>query len=113
MPTLFSKIISKEIPATILHEDDDCIAFADIHPQAPVHLLIVPRKEIATVNDVQREDAELIGKLFLVAKSLAKKFGVDETGYRLVINCNDDGGQTVKHLHIHLLGGRKLGWPPG
>lgn len=111
--TIFSKIIKKEIPADIVYEDNEILAFKDIAPQAPVHILIIPKKEIPTANDIEEEDQSLIGKMFLVAKQLAKKFGIAESGYRLVINCNKDAGQAVFHLHLHLLGGRKFTWPPG
>ncbi|MEJ5287399.1 MAG: Bis(5'-nucleosyl)-tetraphosphatase (asymmetrical) [Candidatus Kapaibacterium sp.] len=111
--TIFGKIIRREIPADIVYEDEEVLAFKDIAPQAPIHILIIPKKEIPTANDIQEEDAPLIGKLFIVAKKLAKEFGVDESGYRLVINCNKDAGQAVYHLHLHLLGGRKFTWPPG
>lgn len=111
--TIFGKIIRKEIPAEIVYEDEEVLAFKDIAPQAPIHILIIPKKEIPTANDIEETDAPLIGKLFLVAKKLAKEFGIDESGYRLVINCNKDAGQAVYHLHLHLLGGRKFSWPPG
>jgi histidine triad (HIT) family protein len=111
--TIFGKIIKKEIPAEIVYEDDEVLAFKDIAPQAPVHILIIPKKEIPTSNDIADEDAPLIGKLFVVAKKLARDFGVADSGYRLVINCNKDAGQAVYHLHLHLLGGRKFAWPPG
>ena len=97
------------MPATIVYEDDDVIAFVPLRLQAPVHLLIVPKKEIHTINDVTDEDALVLGKLFLVAKKLAKEKGISETGYRLSININEDAGQSVFHLHMHLLGGQKLG----
>ncbi|MBU6153956.1 MAG: histidine triad nucleotide-binding protein [Bdellovibrionales bacterium] len=113
MPTLFTKIINREIPAKIVFETDSVIAFQDIHPQAPHHVLIVPKKEIPTINDLDRESAPLIGELFLAAKELAAKLGVSESGYRVVMNCNKDGGQTVFHLHLHFLAGRALSWPPG
>ncbi len=111
--TIFSKIIRKEIPAEIVYEDDEILAFKDIAPQAPIHVLIIPKKEIPTVNDITDEDAPLVGKLFLVAKKLAKELNIAENGYRLVFNCNKDAGQAVFHLHLHLLGGRKFTWPPG
>jgi|YNPBryulayer2012_1023412.scaffolds.fasta_scaffold00005_9 histidine triad (HIT) family protein len=111
--TIFGKIIKKEIPAEIVYEDDEVLAFKDIAPQAPVHILIIPKKEIPTSNDIADEDAPLIGKLFVVAKKLARDFDVADSGYRLVINCNKDAGQAVYHLHLHLLGGRKFAWPPG
>lgn len=107
--TLFSKIINKEIPADIVFQDDRVTAFRDINPQAPSHLLIVPNKAIATVNDVDSEDESTLGHLFVVAKILAEREGIAEDGYRLLINCGDDGGQEVYHLHMHLLGGRRLG----
>jgi histidine triad (HIT) family protein len=113
MPTIFSKIINKEIPADIVYEDDDVLAFNDIDPKAPVHILIIPKKEIATLNDIMPDDAELIGKIIIAAKNIAKEKGLDSDGYRLVMNCNEDGGQTVFHIHCHLMGGRKMQWPPG
>jgi len=109
---LFLKIINKEIPADLLHEDEHCLAFRDIRPQAPTHVIIIPRKVIPTHADLLELDAEVLGKMHLVAVKLAKQLGL-EKGYRLVINCRDDGGQTVPHLHMHLLGGREMGWPPG
>ena len=111
--TVFSKILRKEIPADIVHEDELCIAFADINPQAPTHLLIIPRTEIEGVNALDDVDAPLVGHLFTVARDLARKLGLDESGYRLVINTGADAGQTVFHLHVHLLAGRTLNWPPG
>ncbi|NBB87745.1 MAG: HIT domain-containing protein [Bacteroidetes bacterium] len=110
--TLFQKIIDRDVPADIVHEDERCIAFRDINPQAPTHLLIVPRKPIPTLDDLEPEDAELVGHLFLVAKQLAAEEGLTE-GYRTVFNCGDHGQQSVYHLHLHLLGGRQLSWPPG
>jgi len=107
--SVFTKIINRELPATIVYEDDDIIAFVPLRLQAPVHLLIVPKKEIHTINDVSEEDTLLLGKLFLVAKKLAKQNGIAETGYRLSMNINEDSGQSVFHLHMHLLGGAKLG----
>lgn len=109
MSTIFSKIINKEIPADIVYEDELVLAFKDINPQAPVHILIIPKKEIPTVNDVTTEDEIALGRLFIVAAKLAKEMGIDESGYRLIVNCNRDGGQEVFHLHMHLLGGRSLG----
>lgn len=111
--TIFTKIINREIPADILYEDDDVLAFSDVNPQAPVHFLVIPKQPIATVNDIQPDDAELVGKLVLAAKKLAKEKGIDEEGYRLVMNCNEGAGQTVFHIHLHVLGGRALTWPPG
>ena len=107
--SVFTKIINREAPADIVYEDDDVIAFVPLRPQAPVHYLIVPKKEISTINDVTEEDAMVLGKLFLVAKKLAKKNGIAETGYRLSMNINEDAGQSVFHLHMHILGGMKLG----
>ncbi len=109
MATIFTKIIQKEIPADIVYEDDHVTAFRDINPQAPVHILIVPNKEIPTVNDIAPSDEELVGKMFTAAKKIAADEGVAENGYRLLINCNRDGGQEVFHLHMHLFGGRPLG----
>jgi histidine triad (HIT) family protein len=109
---IFLKIVNKQIPAKIVHEDDLCVAFHDINPQAPVHVLIVPRKEIRTLEDVKPEDRDLLGHLQLVAVQLAKKLGLAD-GYRLVVNCKERAGQTVPHLHVHLLGGRDMKWPPG
>ena len=113
MSTIFTKIINKEIPADIVYEDDELLAFNDIAPQAPVHILIVPKKEIETLNNLKIEDSLIVGKMLLLAKDLAKKYKIDQTGYRTVFNCNEDGGQTVFHIHLHLLGGRQLSWPPG
>jgi histidine triad (HIT) family protein len=110
--TLFSKIIRREIPANIVYEDDHVLAFRDIHPQAPVHVLFVPKKPVPTLNDLQPEDAELAGRLLLAAAAYARKEGFAEKGYRVVINCNGDGGQTVFHLHLHVLAGRQMTWPP-
>ncbi len=113
MSTIFSKIINKEIHADILFENDKILAFRDISPQAPVHFLVIPKKEIRTINDINEEDKSLIGELFIVAKEIAKKEGVSEKGYRTIFNCNEHGGQTVYHIHLHVLGGRQLEWPPG
>ncbi|WP_350293845.1 histidine triad nucleotide-binding protein [uncultured Croceitalea sp.] len=106
--SVFTKIINRELPATIVYEDDEIIAFVPLRPQAPVHYLIVPKKEIHTINDAVEEDALVLGKLFLVAKKLAKENGIAETGYRLAMNINEDAGQSVFHLHMHFLGGEKL-----
>lgn len=111
--TLFTKIIDREIPADIVYEDNEIISFKDINPQAPIHLLIVPKKVIPTLNDLADSDFELIGKMFKVAQKLAKENNLSESGFRTVFNCNEDGGQTVYHLHLHLIGGRQLHWPPG
>jgi histidine triad (HIT) family protein len=110
---LFCRIAGGEIPADLIHSDDDVVAFRDINPQAPTHFLIIPRKHISTVGDLDEEDAVVMGKLFLVAKSLAKDEGIAEGGYRMVVNAGADAGQTVFHIHLHLLGGRGMGWPPG
>lgn len=109
MPTIFSKIVNREIPADIVYEDDLVLAFKDISPQAPVHILIIPKKEIPTVNDVTEADEVTLGRLFTAAAKIAKENGVDESGYRLMVNVNKDGGQEVFHVHMHLLGGRNLG----
>lgn len=111
--TIFSKIIRREIPADIVFENDRVLAFRDINPQAPVHILIIPKKPIPTLNDIQAEDAPLLGELFVVAAQLAAEEGIAEAGYRTVFNCRDHGGQEVYHLHLHLLGGRQMTWPPG
>ncbi|NKB86862.1 MAG: HIT domain-containing protein [Acidobacteria bacterium] len=110
---LFCKIAAGDIPAKIVFEDDRAIAFEDISPQAPLHVLVVPRKHIATLNDLQPEDTELAGHLVQVAAKIAADRGHDNSGYRTVFNCNADGGQTVFHIHLHLLAGRSLTWPPG
>jgi histidine triad (HIT) family protein len=107
--TIFSKIIRREIPTDILYQDELVTAFRDIHPQAPSHILLVTNRAIPTTNDVQPEDEPALGRLFTVAAKLAKEMGIDESGYRLIVNCNRDAGQEVFHLHMHLLGGRKLG----
>lgn len=110
--TIFQKIIDREMDADIVHEDDRCVAFRDINPQAPTHILIVPRKPIPSIDDLTEDDKELVGHLYVVARDLAQKEGLDN-GYRTVINCGDEGGQSVYHLHLHLLGGRRMDWPPG
>lgn len=111
--TIFGKIIRREISADIVYENDDVLAFRDLNPQAPVHVLFIPKRTIATLNDAGEADANLLGKLLLGAADYAKKEGFAEQGYRTVVNCNEDGGQTVFHLHVHLLAGRRLKWPPG
>jgi len=110
---LFCKIAAGEIPTNIVYQDDQVVAFEDISPQAPHHLVIIPRQHIATVNDLEDEHEELFGKLASTAKRLAAERGIDGSGYRLVMNCNGAAGQTVFHIHLHLLGGRSLTWPPG
>ncbi len=111
--TIFSRIIRREIPATIVFENERILGFRDINPQAPVHILIIPKKVIPTLNDIAPEDAPLIGELFAVAVQLAAEEGIAEAGYRTVFNCNAAGGQEIYHLHLHLLGGRQMHWPPG
>ena len=113
MTTLFSKIIRREIPADIVFEDEHVLAFRDINPQAPVHVLFIPKRAIATLDAAQPSDAGLIGKLVLAAAAYARREGFAEKGYRVVMNCNADGGQTVFHIHLHLLAGRAMKWPPG
>lgn len=110
--TIFDKIISKEIPADIIHEDDDCLAFRDIAPQAPTHFLVIPKKPIASVDQLAYDDAALVGRIWLVIRDLARQENLGD-GYRVVVNCGKDGGQSVDHLHYHVLGGRSLTWPPG
>jgi histidine triad (HIT) family protein len=109
MSTIFSKIINGDVPADIVYKDDQVTCFRDVNPAAPVHILIVPNREIATVNDLQPEDENLAGHMFMVAKKLAEDEGVAESGYRLIVNCNREGGQEIYHLHLHLMGGRPLG----
>jgi histidine triad (HIT) family protein len=111
--TLFGKIIRREIPADIVYEDDDVLAFRDINPQAPVHVLFIPKQAIATLNDLAADHAALLGKLFMAATAWAKQQGFADDGYRIVMNCNKHGGQTVFHIHLHLLAGRQMHWPPG
>ena len=110
---IFCKIVGGEIPAEPVYQDDEVLAFRDINPQAPIHMLIVPKRHIATLNDITPNDTGLIGKLYLVARQLANDMGVADNGYRTLINCNKDGGQDVFHIHLHLLAGRRMGWPPG
>ena len=110
---LFCKIASGDIPAEIIFESERAIAFRDISPQAPLHAIIIPKKHIATINDIEVEDQLVVGSLFTAAKSIAEREGFSDQGYRTVMNCNADAGQTVFHIHLHLLGGRALGWPPG
>jgi len=112
MSTIFKKIIDREIPADILFEDDCCLAFRDVAPQAPTHVLVIPKKEIASLANLEDADAALIAHIYLVIRNLARQLGLDD-GYRVVVNSGRDGGQSVDHLHFHLLGGRQLKWPPG
>ena len=110
---LFCKILGGDIPADIIFESESAIAFRDINPQAPTHVVIIPRQHVATINDIEPEHEALVGSLFSAAKAIAAAEGLSEDGYRVVMNCNEAAGQTVFHLHLHLLGGRKLTWPPG
>lgn len=110
---LFCKIAAKQIPAALVYEDDDVVSFRDINPQAPVHILTIPKRHVTTLNDAEAADVGLLGKMVLTAQSLAQKEGIADSGYRVVMNCNRDGGQTVFHIHLHLLGGRGMHWPPG
>ena len=111
--TIFSKIVRREIPADIVYEDDEVLAFRDLNPQAPVHVLFIPKQPLATLDDATAGDVELLGKLLLATAAYAKQEGFAGQGYRTVINTNEDGGQTVYHLHVHLLAGRRMHWPPG
>jgi len=113
MNCLFCQIIAGVLPATPCYQDDKVFVFPDLHPQAPTHLLIVPKQHIATLNDATPDDVLLLGHMVLIATQLAKEHGVAEQGFRLVMNCNEGGGQTVFHVHLHLLGGRAMHWPPG
>ena len=110
---IFCKIADKKIPAKIVFEDNDVVAFEDTRPQAPIHIMVIPKAHIEKVSEIKEEDSVLIGKLVLAAKNIARDKGIEERGYRLVMNCNKDAGQEVFHLHLHLLGGRKFEWPPG
>ncbi|WP_425395216.1 histidine triad nucleotide-binding protein [Aeoliella sp.] len=112
MSTIFKKIIDKEIPANIVYEDDQCLAFHDVAPQAPTHVLVIPKKEIASIDDLADDDEALVGHMWMVIRNLAKELGLGD-GYRVVVNCGRDGGQSVDHLHFHILGGRSMTWPPG
>ena len=113
MDCLFCKIVAGDIPSAKVYEDDKVYAFRDIEPQAPVHILIIPKEHIASANELTEENASIVGHIFAVAAKIAKDEGIAEGGYRIVNNCGEDGGQTVKHLHFHMLGGRSLQWPPG
>ena len=110
---LFCKILSGDIPADIVYESDSAIAFRDVNPQAPTHVLVIPRKHVATINDLNEDDQEIVGSLYLAAKEVARAEGISDEGYRAVMNCNEGAGQSVFHIHLHVLGGRALGWPPG
>lgn len=111
--TIFQKIIDREIPAKFAHEDDLCVAIHDVNPQAPVHVLVIPKNPLSRLGAATATDQALLGHLLLTAAAVARKLGIDETGYRIVVNNGRDGGETVAHLHVHLLGRRQLGWPPG
>ena len=111
--TIFGKIIRKEIPAKIVYEDDSCLAFHDVSPQAPVHVLVIPKKPIVSLEQLEDEDAPLLGHLWLTIQKVARQLELADSGYRVVVNCGRDGGQSVDHLHFHILGGRALKWPPG
>lgn len=113
MSCIFCKIIHKEIPSKIIYEDDLVLAFDDINPQAPFHILIIPKKHYSTLFDIDENDKELIGHIFIVARNIAKQMGINERGFRIVMNCNQDAGQTIYHIHFHLLAGRRMHWPPG
>jgi len=110
---LFCKIAEGTIPARLVHQDKDTVAFEDINPQAPFHVLVVPRRHVATLNDLTRDDDQVMGKLFRVAATLAKEKGCAESGYRVLLNTNAEGGQVVFHVHMHVMGGRQMAWPPG
>ena len=113
MSTIFKQIIDKELPADIVYEDDICLAFRDINPQAPVHILIIPKKEIVSISTLSEEDIGILGHIMLKTGEIAKQEGIEESGYRVITNTNEDAGQSVFHLHFHILGGRKMTWPPG
>jgi histidine triad (HIT) family protein len=113
MSCIFCKIVNKEIASNIVYEDEKVVAFHDINPQAPYHILIVPKKHIPTLLELTEEDKELMGHIYLVINKIAKNLGFDERGYRVVVNCKEEAGQTIFHLHFHVLAGRTMGWPPG
>lgn len=113
MSCIFCQIVDKTLSASVLYEDELCIAFEDIQPQAPVHFLVIPKKHITTVNDLTDEDEAIIGRLYTVARKVCQTKGIDQDGYRLVMNCSRNGGQTVYHIHLHVMGGRRMIWPPG
>ena len=113
MDCIFCKIVNKEIPARVVYEDDKVLAFHDINPQAPYHILVIPKKHISTLTDLTEEDKELIGHIYLVINKLAQDLGFAERGFRVVVNCQEEAGQTVFHIHFHVLAGRQMGWPPG
>ena len=113
MSCIFCKIVNKEISSNIIYEDDKVVAFHDINPQAPYHILVVPKKHIATLLELTEEDKDLIGHIYLVINKIAKDLGFDERGYRVVVNCKEEAGQAIFHIHFHVLAGRSMGWPPG
>ncbi|ADL07676.1 histidine triad nucleotide-binding protein [Thermosediminibacter oceani] len=113
MDCIFCKIVRKEVPAAVVYEDNDILAFKDINPQAPIHLLIIPKQHLTSIMDIDDSNGDIVKKILLVAKNLARKNNIDNKGFRLVVNTGNDGGQTVHHLHFHLLGGRFMTWPPG
>ncbi|MBK5942559.1 histidine triad nucleotide-binding protein [Halorhodospira halophila] len=110
---IFCKIVAGELPAEIVHSGEHVIAFRDLHPQAPTHILIIPRRHVPTLHDLTADDGELLNEMFTAARTLAEQEGLSERGYRTVFNCKDEGGQEIHHLHLHLLGGRQMTWPPG
>ncbi len=110
---LFCKMVAGDIQPDVVYESDSVLAFRDLNPQAPVHILVIPKKHIATINDISDDDEVLIGELYTAAKKIASQEGISNNGYRAVMNCNEDGGQAVYHIHLHLLGGRSMAWPPG
>ena len=110
---MFCKILDGEIPCDRVYENDQVIAFRDVNPQAPTHILVIPRKHISTVNDLTADDKNIVGEMMLAAQAVAKQEGIEESGYRLIMNCNEGAGQTVFHIHLHILGGRRMNWPPG
>ncbi|MCK4704242.1 MAG: histidine triad nucleotide-binding protein [Gammaproteobacteria bacterium] len=110
---LFCKILDGEIPCDRVYENDQVIAFRDVNPQAPTHILVIPRLHISTINDLTADDKDIVGDMVLAAQTIAKQEGIEESGYRLVMNCNEGAGQTVFHIHLHILGGRRMHWPPG
>ena len=110
---LFCKILSGEIPADLVYESDTAVAFRDINPQASTHVLVIPRKHISTINDIEQDDEAIVGSLYTAARTIAAQEGIAEDGYRAVMNCNEGAGQSVFHIHLHVLGGRSMGWPPG
>ena len=113
MDCLFCKILAGDIPAELVYESETAVAFRDINPQAPTHVLVIPRKHISTINDIEDEDHAIVGSLYTAAKEIAAAEGIAEDGYRAVMNCNEGAGQSVFHIHLHVLGGRPMGWPPG